>query len=159
MTINERIKYFRKQVKKMTQEDFSKEILLSRSNLAGIETGIVNVTDRVISTICRKFNLSESWLRTGIGNMYVETETDFVNSLADRYNMTIEQRRLMKIFLSMDEEKRDRVAKAFFDFVDAAQKVDNFDIDREVEAYRLELIAEKKAAFQSDDGNSSTKDA
>lgn len=159
MTINERIKYFRKQVKKMTQEDFSKEILLSRSNLAGIETGIVNVTDRVISTICGKFNLSESWLRTGIGNMYVETEADFVNSLADRYNMTAEQRRLMKIFLSMDEEKRDRIAKAFFDFVDAAKKADTYDIDREVEAYRLELIAEKKAAFQSDDGNSSTKDA
>ena len=159
MTINERIKYFRKQVKKMTQEDFSKEILLSRSNLAGIETGIVNVTDRVISTICGKFNLSESWLRTGIGNMYVETEADFVNSLADRYNMTAEQRRLMKIFLSMDEEKRDRVAKAFFDFVDAAKKADTYDIDQEVEAYRLELIAEKKAAFQSDDGSSSTKDA
>ena len=159
MTINERIKYFRKQVKKMTQEDFSKEILLSRSNLAGIETGIVNVTDRVISTICGKFNLSESWLRTGIGNMYVETEADFVNSLADRYNMTAEQRRLMKIFLSMDEEKRDRVAKAFFDFVDADKKADTYDIEQEVEAYRLELIAEKKAAFQSDDGSSSTKDA
>ena len=159
MTINERIKYFRKQVKKMTQEDFSKEILLSRSNLAGIETGIVNVTDRVISTICGKFNLSESWLRTGIGNMYVETEADFVNSLADRYNMTAEQRRLMKIFLSMDEEKRDRVAKAFFFFFYAAKKADTYDIDQEVEAYRLELIAEKKAAFQSDDGSSSTKDA
>jgi len=53
----------------MTQEEFSKRINISRSNLAGIETGKVGITDRIINDICREFNINDIWLRTGKGNM------------------------------------------------------------------------------------------
>lgn len=151
MTVNERIRDFRKKEKKMTQAEFATHIQMSRSNLAGIETGAVIITDRTIKMICECFNVSEAWLRTGSGPMYRETESSIVDELCKRYNMSPARRRVMEIFLSMDDEKQEQLAETFFNIVTAAnefmQKPTADDkIDAEVERYRLELQAERKAA-------------
>lgn len=65
----ERIKELRKH-EKLTQEEFARKINLSRANLGSIEIGRTGVTDRVVADICREFNVSEEWLRTGEGNIY-----------------------------------------------------------------------------------------
>lgn len=173
MELKDRIRYFRKNIKKLTQDEFRKEINLSRSNLASIETGAVKVTDRVIADICKTFNLSEHWLRTGEGDMYVESETSLVDSLTKQMNMSAEQRKLMEIFLTMSDEKRDSVSKAFFDFLDAARQLDaaqsaappsesaanqqhtmtDDELEAEVEAYRTALIAEQKGQSASSSGS------
>lgn len=67
MEINERIRFLRKDVLHYTQQKFSSEINISRSNLGNIETGEVAVTERVIASICREFGANEDWLRTGHG--------------------------------------------------------------------------------------------
>lgn len=173
MELKDRIRYFRKNIKKLTQDEFRKEINLSRSNLASIETGAVKVTDRVIADICKTFNLSEHWLRTGEGDMYVESETSLVDSLTKQMNMSAEQRKLMEIFLTMSDEKRDSVSKAFFDFLDAARQLDAAEsaaplsnpaanqqrtmtadeLEAEVESYRAALIAEQKGQSASYSGS------
>ena len=173
MELKDRIRHFRKDIKKLTQDEFRKEINLSRSNLASIETGAVKVTDRVIADICKTFNLSEHWLRTGEGNMYVDSESSLVNALASQMNMSAEQRKLMEIFLTMSDEKRDSVSKAFFDFLDAARQLDAAEsaappsesaanqqhtmtadeLEAEVDAYRAALIAEQKGQSASSSGS------
>ena len=177
MELKDRIRHFRKNIKKLTQDEFRKEINLSRSNLASIETGAVKVTDRVIADICKTFNLSEHWLRTGEGDMYVESETSLVDSLTKQMNMSAEQRKLMEIFLTMSDEKRDSVSKAFFDFLDAARQLDaaesaappsnpainqqrtmtDAELEAEVEAYRAALIAEQTGQSASGSGSSVAK--
>ena len=72
MEIHERIKYLRKDILKLTQQEFSDSLKISRSNMGNIEIGRIAVTDRVICDICEKFNINEEWLRTGNGNMYIE---------------------------------------------------------------------------------------
>lgn len=62
----ERIRYLRKKLLKMTLEDFSSRINISRSNLGNIETGKINLTERVLSDICREFHVSPNWISTGI---------------------------------------------------------------------------------------------
>lgn len=149
MTVNERIRDFRKKEKKMTQAEFATHIKMSRSNLSGIETGAVIITDRTIKMMCECFNVSEAWLRTGSGPMYRETESSIVDELCKRYNMSPARRRVMEIFLSMDDDKQEALAETFFNIVTAAndfmQKSANDDIDAEVEQYRLELQAERNA--------------
>ena len=76
MEISHRVKYLRKDVLKINQDDFSKKIGLSRSNIANIETGRVKLTDRTISDICREFNINEHWLRTGKGEMELTMNSD-----------------------------------------------------------------------------------
>lgn len=72
MNINERIRHLRKNELKMTQNIFASKIDISRSNLGNIETGEVSVTERVIASICREFNVNEVWLRNGTGEVFSE---------------------------------------------------------------------------------------
>ena len=60
----------------MTQEEFSSNINISRANLGSIEVGRIRITDRVISDICIKYNVSEEWLRTGEGEPFIKLTRD-----------------------------------------------------------------------------------
>lgn len=71
MNIGERIRHLRKNELKMTQDDFASKIDISRSNIGNIEIGRIAVTERIISSICREFNVNEEWLRTGEGEMFI----------------------------------------------------------------------------------------
>lgn len=71
MTIGERIKAVRTS-KKLTLDKFGEKIGIKKSSLSQIENGKVNVTDRVIKSICREFNVNEHWLLTGEGDMFLE---------------------------------------------------------------------------------------
>ena len=72
MKTYERIKYLRKQVLDLSQDDFSKKINISRSNLGNIETGKINLTERVLSDICRTFQVKKDWITTGIEPIFEE---------------------------------------------------------------------------------------
>lgn len=66
--MKERIKLLRK-LKKMNQTDFGKQIGVSQNAIAGYENGKINITERVITDICRVYNVNEEWLVKGIGEM------------------------------------------------------------------------------------------
>lgn len=61
----ERIKYLRKKVLKLSQEEFASKIGISGSNLSNIELGRVGLTDRVSKEICNAYDINEKWLQTG----------------------------------------------------------------------------------------------
>lgn len=163
MTIQERIRFIRKEVLKLNQADFAQKIKISRSNLGNIETGSVNLTDRIVYQICQTFDINEEWLRTGNGEMYAENDESIVRELIEKYHMTENQQRIMYAFLAMDDEKRERVATAFFDFIDSMRqqesKQSDADIEAELDAYRQELKAEAEARVSSPSaaGNGSSK--
>lgn len=75
MTIGERLKNLRKALG-LTQQEFSDKLKVSRSNIATYEVGKNNPAEAVINLICREFNVSEAWLRTGEGEMFVERTRD-----------------------------------------------------------------------------------
>lgn len=54
----------------LNQEQFAEKLKLSRSFINQIEVGKRNVSDRTITDICREFHVSETWLRTGEGEMF-----------------------------------------------------------------------------------------
>ncbi len=66
--LKDRIKFVRTS-KNLSQDEFGRIINLSRSQIAGYETGAKNVTDRAINDICREFKINEEWLRNGEGEM------------------------------------------------------------------------------------------
>lgn len=74
-TINDRIRRVRKNANQ-TQSEFGKSIGLSRGNIANIDVNRIKVTDRTIVTICKVYGISETWLRTGIGDMYSSIGAD-----------------------------------------------------------------------------------
>jgi transcriptional regulator with XRE-family HTH domain len=70
MEIKDRLRALRKDFLDLTQEEFAKKISLSRANIANLESGRIAITERTISDICREFNVNETWLRTGEGEIF-----------------------------------------------------------------------------------------
>lgn len=76
--MNERIKEVRlAQSPKMSQDAFGAKIGITGAAVSRIESGDRNVTDQVITAIIREFSVSEEWLRTGRGEMFIKkTESE-----------------------------------------------------------------------------------
>lgn len=69
--LNERIKELRKELK-LTQREFAERLGVSRDTIANIEGGRIDLKDIFTLSICREFNVNETWLRTGEGEMFEE---------------------------------------------------------------------------------------
>ena len=104
-------------------------------------------SDRTISDICREFGVSEVWLRTGQGQMLDDSADSILDRLAAEYHLDDRKRAILTAFLKLSSPDQDAVLR-YVSGVAAelsAQKPDPLDIDAEVEAYRQELLAQKKA--------------
>lgn len=73
--LGQRIKQIRNS-KKLTQDEFADILGLTKNFISLIETGNRTPSDRTISDICREFNISEVWLRTGEGEMLTPISRD-----------------------------------------------------------------------------------
>lgn len=73
--MNERIKEIRKSIN-LSQADFGKRIGVSRDTIANIEGGRIELKDVFLKSICLEFKVNESWLRTGIGDMFEDVGTE-----------------------------------------------------------------------------------
>ena len=71
VTINQRIKEVRTSLG-LSQLKFAKAIGMTDGFIAGIESEKRTVNDRLIILICNVFDVEETWLKTGEGNMFVE---------------------------------------------------------------------------------------
>lgn len=151
MTINQRIKIFRKSLH-LSQEEFGKRIGLKKSAASWIEKEGSTITDANIRLICTTFGVSECWLREGTGDMLAQTRDDYVRAFAERCHLGEAFIQVMKNFLALSEEDRATMFRLIQQVAaappaPALSKED--EIEREVERYRQELLAEQK-------GNSST---
>lgn len=73
--MNDRIKKVRTALG-LSQQKFADRIGIKRGAVANYEVGRNEPIDAVISLICREFNVSERWLRTGEGDMFVQISRD-----------------------------------------------------------------------------------
>ena len=119
--MNERIKEIRTKLG-YTQTDFAKRLGFSQGGYARLEGGWTNVTDRLILQVCHEFNISENWLRTGQGNMFMETQEELVQNLADFYHLDSNSIDALKGFLSLSNEQRQAILIAAHRMAEAARK-------------------------------------
>ena len=101
-----RIRYLRKNELKITQEEFAAKIDISRSNLGNIETGKVELTDRVISSICREFNVNKLWILEGKGDIFSFTPEGVVDELAEDFNLDDIDKKIIEKYLELSESQR-----------------------------------------------------
>lgn len=68
--MNERLKRLRKTLD-LTQLKFAERLGVKRNTVGQWECGINALTDQVIVSICKEFNVNEEWLRNGTGDMFL----------------------------------------------------------------------------------------
>lgn len=84
MTIGSRIKKVRRALD-LTQTEFASRLGLTQNTVTRYETGDRNPSTAVLSLIVKAYNVSEEWLRTGEGEMFVPSPTSELDALAARY--------------------------------------------------------------------------
>lgn len=85
--VTERIKEIRRAVG-CTQQEFADRLGLKRNTIATYEIGKAVPSDRTISDICREFRVSEVWLRTGEGEMFLrQTEAEQLAEITTRMEL------------------------------------------------------------------------
>lgn len=79
----------------LTQQEFADRIGVTRSNIAGYETGKRSPSDAAVSLICKEFGVNEIWLRTGGGEMFTKLSEDDEFSLS-LGKLTLEENRFVR---------------------------------------------------------------
>ncbi|MFQ6860121.1 MAG: helix-turn-helix domain-containing protein [Beduini sp.] len=74
-SIGQRIKEIRDYYD-LTQQQFADELGLKRNSVANYETGRNSPMDVIILSICRTWNISEDWLRSGEGKMLMKMDKE-----------------------------------------------------------------------------------
>ena len=77
---NERVKEVRKTLG-LTLEKFGERIGVTRGSMSNIENGNRNLTEQMTKSICREFSVDYIWLTTGDGEMFVDTDDDFIERI------------------------------------------------------------------------------
>ena len=69
MEDGQRVRELRKALQ-LTLEKFGKPLGVGKTAISKIENGERGLTDQMILAICREYNVDETWLRTGEGEMF-----------------------------------------------------------------------------------------
>ena len=80
MTQGERIKEVRKSLN-LTLEKFGDRLGVTKVAISNIEKGNRNLTEQMTKAICREFNVDYIWLTTGEGEMFIDTDDDFIERI------------------------------------------------------------------------------
>ena len=147
--MKERLKELRNK-EKLTQQGFSDKLGIQRSTYSKYELGTNEPTDAVINLICDRFHVSERWLRTGEGEMFIElSEDDELQQLIDesmRDDSGEFKRRLATAIMKLTPEQiricTNWIRENFLLDNPAADQDPELTIDEKVESYRRELEAE-----------------
>jgi Predicted transcriptional regulators len=69
--MNERLKHLRNELK-LNQKEFGKKVGVSNTAISKLEKAERNITEQMIISICREFNVNEQWLRYGKGPVFLD---------------------------------------------------------------------------------------
>lgn len=99
----------------LTQGEFAEKLGLTRNFISLIENGNRIPSDRTITDICREFNVSETWLRTGEGKMSIDLSreaqiTKFVGE-ALREESPSDRQRFLNALLGATPEELHAIAE------------------------------------------------
>lgn len=151
--MKDRIKKIRKEAG-LTQKEFAERLGIKQNTVATYEMGRIGISDAIIISICREFNINEEWLRTGTGEMKGDnnleerflsnisnlkhTDDDtiirWINAVAETNPAVLKEiEKFMRKIIGIEEDAR---------FFESASL--ECTIDEKVEAYRCELEAEEK---------------
>lgn len=119
MTQGERIREVRNALG-LTLEKFGDRLGVTKVAISNLEKGNRNLTEQMTKAICREFNVDYMWLTTGDGEMFIDTDDDFIERI-DRIMAGEDEARknLFKFMLELSDDDiaaLDRLMKKVIEF-------------------------------------------
>ena len=112
-TINDRIAWCVKD-SKLTKTAFSEKLNVSQAFISQLCSGAKMPSDRTIADICREFNISELWLRTGEGEPHIQRDEDEeCLEVMEQIHMSDDEliKRIIKAYWFMEDEEKAAIRK------------------------------------------------
>lgn len=147
-----RIKAVRKEMK-LTQQAFADRLGIKQNTVALYEMGRSGIGDGMIKSICREFGVSETWLRTGEGKMFVpKSQENLLREFVDGLTTIPDddfKKKIVTALAKMDAQQWaafKKIMDVFLaEFAETPKKKSEMDvIEEETDRFRQELINEKK---------------
>ena len=121
MTQGERLREIRKTLN-LTLEKFGEKLGVGKTAISKLEKGENSITDQMMLSICREYNVNENWLRTGEGEMFIKmTRNDEISQFVGQLMATEDdsfKKRLISALTALDENGWDILEQ----FLDSIQK-------------------------------------
>ena len=162
--MQERLKALRLKLN-LTQSAFASRIGTTQNVVANYEIGRRNPSSSALNNICKEFNVNETWLRTGEGEMFQPKSRndellDYARRIAEGDPGSI-QAQLLTVMTRLTDTQWEVLAQVAAQFLAEAQSQPSHEptIDERVEAYRQELLAEEKGAEESSPSQQGAKNA
>lgn len=113
MTINERIRHFRKNVLHINQRQFAADLGMAQTGVSGLEQDGATVTDRAIKSICMAYSVNEDWLRNGTEPMYIQAPTFSLDDFVRQRGGTELELDIMKAYFELEPDIRAMLVQHF----------------------------------------------
>lgn len=116
MKINERIKFLRKDLLRLTQTEFGEKLGIGKSAISHIESGSSLVTEQNMKLICKEFHVNYIWLKEGEGEVFNTVEKSLIDRLTDEYELNPVQRRIIEQVITLSDDEINCFTEKFFGF-------------------------------------------
>lgn len=161
MHLGERIKKVRKTLD-LTQQKFAVQIGTTQNVIANYESGRREPSAAAFNNICKTFNISEKWLRTGEGEMFIPSPEEDINELVRQRGLDELDRQILLEFIKLTDDEREIFKKYLRNLIkSSAARVleEEKTLDQEADEFaakaREQFLAEKRRESQVSSVNAS----
>lgn len=161
LTLGERIKKLRKALN-LTQQEFANRIGSKRNTVATYEMGRTDPSSAIVSLIHREFSVSEEWLRTGEGEMFIPSPEEDLNELIRQHRLDDLDRQILLEFIKLTDDERAVFKKYLRNLIErSAVQVSDREktIEQQADEFaaraREQFLTEKRQALQASSANES----
>ena len=146
--MNNRIRKIRKHYK-LSQTAFGAKIGVTLGVIKNFEQGKTKLDSPLLELLCSIYNVNETWLRTGEGEMF-NPSVALTNDLQKEHNLSPQAATMLQNFLELSKSEQDQ-------FVELAEKIfnnneqnDNIILYKDVSQNETEIFAADSSSPDTD---------
>lgn len=139
--------------------EFARRLKITSASVSTMCSGKSKPSNQTIALICREFNVNETWLRTGVGEMFDPAPSDILDEMAAAHGLSPEFAVLVRQLLQLPPAVQDQIVDAVFAAVEEIQqRRGETDAQRDARLLREEAdaVEQEEARFSA---TPSAKDA
>lgn len=115
MTINERIRFLRKNILHLNQRQFASDLGMAQTGISGMEQDGATITERVIKAICLAYNVNNDWIRHGNEPIFVQQKNFSLDEFIKNNGASDLELAILKAYFELDPDIRKAVIQHFKD--------------------------------------------
>lgn len=106
--MNKRLKELRKLLN-LSQEEFGNKLGVTKATISRLESGVNSLTEQMLKSICREYNVNYLWLTEGTGDMFMGVPETIIDELVVQYDLNDVETEILKNYLTLTKEQREVV--------------------------------------------------